>query len=144
MRPDFPEIERRIRAAIEAFSRRDVEGILEGNHPDVVYQTAIAATEGDAGIYRGHDGVRQWCRDLDEMVDGLEGELKELHDVGDGRYLGAGRFRGRGKGSGAEFDAPMAWVYVIDEEGLLRRYEAYFDRRQALDSVGLEVWPGSD
>ena len=76
-------------------------------------------------------------------MDDLHGELDELYDLGDGRYLGAGRFHGRGKGSGAEFDVPMAWVYIAKETGdeLLVRYEAYFEREKALESLGLDRWP---
>jgi ketosteroid isomerase-like protein len=133
----------RIRLAIEAFNRRDVDAMLRGNHPDVVYQTAIASMEGDAGVYHGHEGVWQWSRDLDEAVEDLHGELEELYDLGGGRYLGAGRFHGRGKGSGAEFDVPMAWVYISEEteDELLVRYEAYFEREKALNSLGLDRWP---
>jgi len=58
-----------------------------------------------------------------------------------GRYLGAGRFHGRGKGSSAEFDVPIAWVYVAEGD-LLVRFEAYFEREKALESLGLDRWPG--
>jgi hypothetical protein len=56
---------------------------------------------------------------------------------------GWGTFHGRGKGSGAEFDVPMAWVYIAEEteDELLIRYEAYFDREKALESLGLDRWP---
>jgi ketosteroid isomerase-like protein len=134
----------RIRLAIDAFNRRDVDAMLRGNHPDVVYQTAIASMEGEGGVYHGHEGVRQWSRDLDEAVEDLHGELDEIYDLGDGRYLAAGTFHGRGKGSGAEFDVPMAWVYIAeqsDDEELLVRYEAYFEREKALESLGLDRWP---
>ena len=80
----------RIRLAIKAFNRRDVDAMLRWNHPDVVYQTAIASMEGGGGVYHGHEGVRQWTQDLDEAVEDLRGELDELYDVGGGRYLGAG------------------------------------------------------
>jgi ketosteroid isomerase-like protein len=134
----------RIRLAIEAFNRRDIDAMLRWNHPDVVYQTAIASMEGEGGVYHGHEGVRQWTRDLDEAVEDLHGELNELYDLGGGRYLGAGRFHGRGKGSGTEFDVPMAWVYVAEQtedEELLVRYEAYFEKEKALESLGLDRWP---
>jgi ketosteroid isomerase-like protein len=134
----------RIRRAVDAFNRRDVDALLECNHPDIVYQTAIASMEGEGGVYHGHEGVRQWSRDLDEAMEDLHGELDELYDLGDGRYLGAGRFQGRGKGSGAEFDVPMAWVYIADDDGLILRYEAYFEREKALESVGLDTWPDSN
>ena len=134
----------RLRLAIDAFNRRDLDAMLRWNHPDVVYQTAIASMEGEEGVYHGHEGVRQWSRDLDEAMEDLHGELHEVYDLGDGRYLGAGRFRGRGKESGAEFDVSMAWVYVNDGDGLLVRYEAHFERDQALASVGLDRWPSEE
>ncbi len=72
----------RIRLAIEAFNSRDVDAMLRWNDPDVVYQTAIASMEGEEGVYHGHEGVRQWSRDLDEAVEDLHGELDELYDLG--------------------------------------------------------------
>jgi len=131
----------RIRRAVDAFNRRDVDALLEWNHPDIVYQTAIASMEGEGGVYHGHEGAREWLRDLDDAVEDLHGELDELYDLGDGRYLGAGRFHGRGKGSSAEFDVPIAWVYIAEGD-LLVRFEAYFEREKALESLGLDRWPG--
>src|SRR5262245_53363109 len=134
----------RIPLAIEAFNRRDVDALLRLIHPDVVLKTAIASMEGEGGVYHGHEGVRQWSRDLDEVVEDLHGELNELYDLGDGRYLCAGRFHGRGKVSGTEFDTPMAWVYIAeqtDDDERFVRYEAYFEREQALQSLGLDHWP---
>jgi ketosteroid isomerase-like protein len=128
-----------IRAGVEAFNRGDLEAINAGNADDVEFLTAITSVEG-GGVYRGHDGVRKWVSDLGESVEGLKGELDELHEVSADLYLGAGRFRGRGRESGAEFDMKMAWVYRF-RNGLQTRYEAYFDRAEALKAVGLEQWP---
>ena len=74
-------------------------------------------------------------------MDDLHGELDELYDLREGRYLGAGRFRGRGKGSGAESDVPMAWVYITEDDELLLRYEAYFEWQMGPESLGLDHWP---
>jgi ketosteroid isomerase-like protein len=87
----------RIHRAVDAFNRRDVDALLEWNHPAIVYQTAIASMEGEGGVYHGHEGAREWLRDLDDALEELHGELDELYDLGDGRYLGAGRFHGRGR-----------------------------------------------
>jgi ketosteroid isomerase-like protein len=132
----------RIHSAVEAFARRDAEALLAlGVHEDAEFKTLIASVEGgEAGIYRGHDGVRTWMRELDETMEDLGGEVTEVHDLGDGRYLAAGRFFGTGKGSGATFDVPLAWVYMT-EDGKLRRFEAHFERGAALESLGLEEWP---
>jgi ketosteroid isomerase-like protein len=132
------EQEERIRAGVAAFSRGDVEAMLENHAPDVEYRTAITTVEG--GIYRGHEGVRQWLAELSEVVEDLDGHVDEIHEIDENRYLAAGRFRGRGKESGAQFDMEMAWVYRF-REGQLIRYEAYFDRAEALSSLELAEWP---
>jgi hypothetical protein len=49
------------------------------------YQTAIASMEGEGGVYHGHEGAREWLRDLDDALEELHGELDELYDLGDGR-----------------------------------------------------------
>ena len=54
-----------VRRGFDAFNRGDLAGVLSGFHPDVVYRDAIhQAVEGEAGALRGHDGIRQWWRDL--------------------------------------------------------------------------------
>jgi ketosteroid isomerase-like protein len=127
----------------EAFGRRDADVLLAlGVSEDAEFQTLIASVEGgDAGIYRGHDGLRQWMRELNETMEELGGEVTEVHEIDEQHYLAAGRFFGKGRGSGATFDVPLAWVYITDAEGLLLRFEAHLDRGAALESLGLGDWP---
>jgi ketosteroid isomerase-like protein len=133
----------RIYAAVDAFAERDAEALLAlGVREDAEFQTLIASVEGgEAGIYQGHDGVRRWMRELDEQMEDLGGEITEVHDLGEGRFLAAGRFFGKGRESGAAFDIQLAWVYITDEQGDLKRFEAHFDRAAALASLGLDSWP---
>ena len=35
----------------------------------------------------------------------------------------------------------MAWVYITENDELLLRYEAYFEKQTALESLGLDHWP---
>jgi 2-(1,2-epoxy-1,2-dihydrophenyl)acetyl-CoA isomerase len=131
----------RIRATFEAFGRGDAEAIIaEGVDPNVEFKTAIAPLQAPGGVYRGLDGVREWVADVTDAFEDPKAEIDELHDLGDGRYLGSGRYRGRGKESGAEFDIPIAWVWIV-HGGLMRRFEAHRDRSAALDSLGLDEWP---
>ena len=50
------------RRGIEAFNNRDLEAFLALADPDVVGVSRVLAIEG--GSYRGHDGTREWWRDL--------------------------------------------------------------------------------
>ena len=46
------------------------------------------------------------------------------------------RFRGRGRGSDAEIEAPMAHVWTI-RDGKAIRLRQFLNREQALEAVGL-------
>ena len=49
-----------------------------------------ALLEREAHVYRGHEGVRQWVRDIDEVLADIRLELPEIRDVGD-RLVAIGR-----------------------------------------------------
>jgi len=72
------------RRAIEAYNRRDIDAFLEAIDPEVELQGALQALlEGEAKVYRGHEGVRPWVRDIDEALAGIRLELPEIRDLGD-------------------------------------------------------------
>jgi ketosteroid isomerase-like protein len=53
--------------AAEAYNRRDVEAMLEELDPEVEWHSALSILlSGKATVYRGHDGVREWFRELDD------------------------------------------------------------------------------
>jgi ketosteroid isomerase-like protein len=56
------------RRGIEAFNRRDLEAFLALAHPDVVGISRVLAIEG--GSYRGHDGTREWWKELLDVFPG--------------------------------------------------------------------------
>ena len=88
--------------AIEAFDCRDIAALLGELDPEVEWHPAMARLlGGDATVYRGHGGVRQWFRDMDETFAQINFEFSEIRDLGD-RVLAIGRMRARGRESGAE------------------------------------------
>jgi len=72
-----------VKAVFEAFAERDVEGVVAHAHPDV----ELSAVTGDAGRtdpYRGHDGLRQYFRDVAAVWDELRivpGEFRQNGDT---------------------------------------------------------------
>ena len=69
---------------LEAGNRGDVETLLEVLDPEVAWHSALhALLGGEATVYRGHDGVREMLRDLNEAF----GEIqhRDLGDPGSGR-----------------------------------------------------------
>jgi ketosteroid isomerase-like protein len=124
------------RRAIEAYNRRDIDAFLEAIDPEVELQGALQALlEGEAKVYRGHEGVRQWVRDIDEALAGIRLELPEIRDLGD-RIVAIGRLHARGQASGAETESPFGCV-VEWKNGKATRVLSFLDRREALEAAGL-------
>jgi ketosteroid isomerase-like protein len=63
----------------DAFNRRDFEAWLAELDPDVEWQSALPVllTTG-GGVYRGHEGLREMLRELDEALDELTVEYSEM------------------------------------------------------------------
>jgi ketosteroid isomerase-like protein len=121
---------------LEAGNRGDVDGLLEELDPEVEWHSALhALLGGEQTVFRGHDGVREMLRDLNEAFGEIRIEMSEIRDLGDG-LVAIGRTRTRGKASGVETDTPLALVTEI-RNGKTISIQAYLDPRQALEAVGL-------
>jgi uncharacterized protein len=122
--------------ATEVGNRRDVEAILEELDPEVEWHPGMPAVlRGETTVYRGHEGVRELWRDLFEAFAEIHVEYAEIRDLGD-RVLAIGRFRNRGKGSGAEVESPLAYL-VEFKNGKAIRVRTYLDPKEALEAAGL-------
>src|SRR3954453_9371853 len=94
----------------EGIDRGDVETILTGWHPDGEYRGAMTdAVEGDGGVFRGHDGIRRWWQDTNDLWDDIETEVLEARDLGDQVFV-AFVARGRGAASGVTLEQPLFQV----------------------------------
>src|SRR5215207_5551476 len=125
-----------VRGMHTAFGRRDLEGLLAACHPEVTYRAAITQiVEGEAGDFHGHDGIRRWWRDLDDLYDDLHSEVLEVRDLGE-RVLVVFHIHGRGKGSGVTRVEQLAQVATV-RDGQVMEMRDFFSRRDALEAVGL-------
>jgi len=121
---------------LEAGNRGDVETLLQELDPAVEWHSALhALLGGEQTVFRGHDGVREMLRDLNDAFDEIQIEMSEIRDLGDG-LVAIGHTRTRGKASGVETDTPLAFVTEI-RNGKTISIQAYLDPRQALEAVGL-------
>ena len=120
-----------------AFGRRDLEALLAACHPEVTYRAAITQLlEGEAGDFRGHDGIRRWWRDLDDLYDDLRTEVVEVCDLDGERVLVVFDVHGRGKGSGVTRVERLTQVATV-RDGQIIEMRDFFSRREALEAVGL-------
>jgi len=124
--------------AFEAFGKkRDVDALLPALDPaiewDMQLQTLLG---GEAAVYRGHEGVRQYFRDMDEVFAEIELDYPDVRAVGD-RVLAIGVVRARGRKSGALIESQVGMV-VEARDGKATRVMAFMDPEEALKAVGLQ------
>ena len=73
-----------VKAVFAAFAERDVEGVLAYASPDIEFSAVTGDHAGRTEPYRGHDGLRQYFRDLTEVWDELRivpGEFRQTDDT---------------------------------------------------------------
>jgi uncharacterized protein len=121
-----------IRAAYEAFNRRDFEAVRTLLHPEVEWQPYLGVVEGSS--HRGPDALLKMWSSIDESFGGtFRADVRELIDCGE-QVVIVLEARGRGSGSGAEVRQNWAQVATI-REGLVFRVEPYPDRDAALEAA---------
>ena len=120
---------------LRRMSDRDIEGLLQ----DVDVDAELDYSESDAldsEVYRGHDGLRQWHRDVEEVWgDAIRVEPEAYFDLGE-CVLMFYVLRGRGKQSGVEVAMPVA-LLTRWRNGLIVYLKAYAHREDALGDVGV-------
>ena len=112
----------------EARNRWDIDAVLAECHPDVTWHPHLA-TLGGIPI-RGHDGVRQYMKSLQEDWEYFRHEPEEFIDAGD-KVVALLHTYARGRGSGVDVDVPVAHVLTF-EDGKCMGYVSYHDREEAL------------
>jgi ketosteroid isomerase-like protein len=121
---------------IDAYNRRDVEGMLADLDPEIEWLSGfLIGLGGEAAVFRGYEGVREALRDLYEALGTTRIESAEIRDLGD-RTVTIGRFHARGKESGAESESP--WGAVADfKDGRAIRIRSYLSVEEVLEAAGL-------
>jgi ketosteroid isomerase-like protein len=122
------------RTVIERFNR---EGGLPEELFDPDTEFSNLAESPLPGPYHGYEGLRQWRRDLFEVVEDGHFETWDFTDVDDAdAVMFRMRLRGRTRFSGIEID--ISWTTVNwFRDGRIHRSAAYTDRADALEAAGL-------
>src|SRR5512132_2043701 len=102
--------------AADAYNRRDPDAWVAVWSPDCEWHPFLTArVEGDPG-YHGHNGMRAWFEDVDEM-------FSEMH-------LELGQMTATGRVSGVVVSSEVAWVMELRNDKL-RRGWAYMSHEEA-------------
>jgi ketosteroid isomerase-like protein len=121
------------RRTTDAFNKRDIEAFIALCDPQIEFHSTFAAV-GGMTVYRGHDGLRLWWRDLeDAWGEEIRIEPEAYFDLGE-HTLGFHVLHGRGRQSGVEVAMPAAAV-TRWRDGLSVYIKAYARREDALKDL---------
>jgi ketosteroid isomerase-like protein len=113
----------------DSYNARDPERWVALCTQDCEWHPFLTArVEGDPG-YHGHNGMRAWFEDVDEMFSQTHADIDDVREVG-GRILALGHMKATGRGSGAEVSSEAAWLVELKGDQLKRGW-AYNSRQEA-------------
>jgi ketosteroid isomerase-like protein len=90
---------------IDAFNRRDVDGIFECVNPDLEWFPATPVTLGSDAL-RGRAGIESYVREVSDTWEEYRVVGRDYRDLGD-EVVVLSRVEGRGAGSGGLVDAGL-------------------------------------
>jgi len=124
--------EQTIYRAYEAWSRRDIEGLLEVVHPDAVARPILGANIG-VSVYRGREGLREWFRDLHQEWEAFETRVTRIDEHGESAVLTID-VHARGRASGVVIEGELFHLVEL-RDGMIMRLEAFQEREAAMAAL---------
>jgi ketosteroid isomerase-like protein len=125
-------IEDVVHRAYEAWSRRDVEALLEVVHPDSEARPILGANIGTS-VYRGREGLREWFHDLHQEWETFETTVARIDEQGDCAVLTV-QVHARGRASGVVIDDALYHLVEV-RDGMIQRLEAFQDKDDAMAAL---------
>jgi ketosteroid isomerase-like protein len=124
-----------VRRAVDAFNRRDLDGVLENYAPDAVLDWSNSIGF-DAGVFRGHGEIRAFMERFREAFDDIRLELiGDPVEVEDGLVVMENVSSSHGRG-GIEVHARSTWLITI-RDGETTSLTLYQTKEEALEAAGL-------
>ena len=105
------------RRFVDTYNSRQLEAQIELFDPEIEFVPLRALLEDT--VYRGHDGIRRFARDLEESWSEAHVELLELEARGE-QAVSIGRLTLKGRSSGAVTEVMGAAAWSVRDERLLR------------------------
>ena len=118
--------------ALAALDRRDIEAYLEVASPQIELITPALPLQGPI---TGHEGIRDYFRELWSFSEASEFQVEEIRAV-EGRVLAFFVITAADGRHGIQTSARVAGVYDL-EHGKIRRAHIFADRTEALEAVWL-------
>ena len=136
-------LRRVLRSGWAAAPRKDWELMFVRYSPEVVWEIPEEfQTLGFAESYHGHPGLAQGLEQFSEAFESWEILPARALDFGD-RVLALGRFRGKARASGVEWEQDFSQLVTL-HKGLVIRDRFFYSWEQGLRAAGLNPgeWTG--
>ena len=124
-----------VRRSFDAIASGDLNALLRLYDPAVRF-LPLTGTRVESGGYRGHQGVRDYFAEVDEIWDELRPHADQVQTVGD-QVVVVGGCAVRGRGSGVVTDSPLAWVITI-RDGKITSHRGFRTADEALEAAELD------
>ena len=115
---------------IEAFNRRDSQGLIDLCDPDIEFHPTSLV--GERAVYRGHDGLRQWVSELNTAMIQHQVRVLDVRALDEDRLVVLSEVLVDG-----ELLSPSAMVARLSRAGKIVEAHAYLSDRQLLEHLGL-------
>jgi ketosteroid isomerase-like protein len=123
-----------VRLAHERLNEGDINGLVGLCDRD--FELDMSARTMNPGTYRGHEGIRRFYRDVNEVWEEMRWGPLRFAAAAD-KVVVVMRDQGRGRGSGVEVARRgTAWVWTIRGQ-LAVSVRFYADQTEALKAAGL-------
>jgi ketosteroid isomerase-like protein len=120
-----------VKAVFAAFAERDLEGVLDLTDPEIEFTAVTADLAGRTEPYRGHEGIREYFRDVALVWEDIRLTPREFRQVGDS-ILVTGRVTARSPSRIVE--GSTGWVFRV-RDGRVVYGRVYASAGDAEESV---------
>jgi|SRR5919204_789660 ketosteroid isomerase-like protein len=121
-----------VRRIYGAFATWNVDEMARDISHD--FELTLPETVPFGGTRHGTDGIRTFARIFRDHLEAGFAEPDDFLDAGE-RVVVCGRFRGRSRQTGAEFEVPFAHVWTFSD-GVPSRLHSYFDAAPVVTALG--------
>jgi ketosteroid isomerase-like protein len=119
---------------LDAYNHRDIDDLLEVLDPEVEWYPVLEVLLGGEGtVYRGHEGVRELFRNIEDALGEIHAEVSEVIEDADDRIVASGQLYAKGRHSGAVTEASLGWLvnFRSGKVSKIRTYRGVEEARRA-------------
>ena len=127
------EDERPVRLFAEAVTRADPDAAVELCDTEIEFLSVLAVS---GRAYHGHDGIRQYFRDVSAVWSEWRVEVHRVAPGADGRVAIVMTMHFRGRESGAALSERTGHIWTL-RDGKLLRNDPYREPEEALLELGI-------